>query len=143
MIDIHNPSQRMRYIAIALFAITVFLLFYLGSMPFAVGLFKEPWDKLAHFIAYAAIATLLCLGIAPRKMPLLIVLITSAIGFADEWHQIFLPGRSVDLSDLLTDAVAAIFAITVYSVISTYQARTLRTLAHNCISTKDTPPCAE
>jgi VanZ family protein len=143
MIDIHHPSPRMRYIAIALLALTIFLLFYLGSMPIAVGLFKEPWDKLAHFVAYATIATLLCLGIAPHKMPLPIVLITSAIGFIDEWHQMALPGRSVDLGDFLTDTAAAIFAITAYSVFSAYQARLVRSTPHNCISTKETPPCAE
>jgi VanZ family protein len=92
-------------------AAMVFLLFWLGAKPVAVGLFPEPWDKLAHFTAYGAIAALLAVGTA-RRQPLCLILLVSLVGALDEWHQVYLPGRSSDITDFLTDVVAAIVAIT-------------------------------
>lgn len=85
----------------------IFLLLHLGSQPFAVRLFAEPWDKLAHFLAFAALTALLWAGTAGR-MPLTVIAMVVAIGAIDEWHQSWLPGRSADIYDLLTDMGAAI-----------------------------------
>jgi VanZ family protein len=93
------------------------LLFVLGAQPFAVELFTEPWDKLAHFIAFATITGLLWLGNAGSK-PLLTIAIVSLIGALDEWHQAHLPGRSMDMADLAVDISAAIFTLMALQVIS-------------------------
>ena len=82
-------------------------LFYLGAQPLAVGLFHEPWDKLAHGIVYGGIAALLWLGFGGRH-PIWVIGIPTLIGAADEWHQRYLPGRSADFNDFLADAIAAI-----------------------------------
>jgi VanZ family protein len=85
----------------------IVLLLYLGAQPFAVGLFAEPWDKLAHFLAFSALTALLWAGTAGR-MPLAVIAMVVAVGAIDEWHQSWLPGRSADIYDLLTDMGAAI-----------------------------------
>lgn len=91
------------------------MLFYLGSLPFAVELILEPWDKLAHFIVFSIITTLLWLGTAGRQ-PLLIIAMVTLIGTLDEWHQGYLPGRNMDIADLATDVGAAIFMLIVLHV---------------------------
>ncbi|MDD5250378.1 MAG: VanZ family protein [Rhodocyclaceae bacterium] len=103
-----SPALRRSCLACA--AAIVFLLFYLGAKPIAVNLFPEPWDKLAHFIVYGAIAALLAVGSA-RSRPLLLIAFVSAIGAIDEWHQLYLPGRSADVNDWLMDFAAAIVAV--------------------------------
>ena len=88
----------------------VFLLFYLGAKPVAVGLFPEPLDKLAHLAAFFTIATLLWVAL-DGNLPLLVVALTAGIGALDEWHQLGLPGRSADYTDFLTDLAAAVLAV--------------------------------
>ncbi|HEX8963164.1 MAG TPA: VanZ family protein [Rhodocyclaceae bacterium] len=104
-------SPLMRRLCLACAVLMVFLLFYLGAKPIAVDLFPEPWDKLAHFVAYGTIAGLLALGVAERSSTSLILLV-SLVGALDEWHQVYLPGRSSDVTDFITDVVAAIVAVT-------------------------------
>jgi hypothetical protein len=82
-------------------------LFYFGAKPIAVGLMPSPWDKLAHFVVYSAITALLLLGTRLR-WPITTVLLVCAIGSGDELHQLWLPGRSADVADLLTDVVAGL-----------------------------------
>lgn len=79
-------------------------------MPIAVGLFPEPLDKVAHFATFGLIASMLWLSMF-RGQPFLVIAIVSAVGAADEFHQIFLPGRSAGLDDLAADIFAA-FVIT-------------------------------
>jgi len=101
----------LRRLCLVCAATMVFLLFWLGAKPIAVNLFPEPWDKLAHFVAYGVIAGLLALGLE-RRQPLRLILLVSVIGALDEWHQLYLPGRSADVMDFLTDVAAAIVAVT-------------------------------
>src|SRR5882672_5399753 len=44
--------------SLLLAAVLVFQLFYLGSQPFAAGLFLPPWDKVAHLVVLTAIGAL-------------------------------------------------------------------------------------
>jgi len=44
----------------------------------------------------------------------LAVLIVSAFGVTDEWHQSFVPGRSCDVFDWLADTTGAALAVTLY-----------------------------
>jgi hypothetical protein len=104
-------SPLVRRLCIACAAIMVFMLFWLGAKPVAVGLFPAPWDKLAHFLTYGTIAALLAVGVK-RRQPSTLILLVSLIGALDEWHQVYLPGRSSDIADFLTDVAAAIVAVT-------------------------------
>jgi VanZ family protein len=65
-----------------------------------------PWDKAVHFAAYGTITALLWLGtegLAPLAVPAAVM----ALGAADELHQMFMPGRTADVADFITDALAA------------------------------------
>ena len=75
----------------------------LPLLPFAV---PEPWDKLGHFIWYAAI-TLLLASIARGRAPMGVFLAVAAFGALDEICQSFVPGRSADLFDFIVNCGAA------------------------------------
>lgn len=102
-------ARRLRPFFLAAAATIVFMLFWLGAKPIAVNLFPEPWDKLAHFVTYGTLAVLIGLGLAQRK-PLAVIFLVALIGALDEWHQVYLPGRSPGIDDWLADFTAAIVA---------------------------------
>ncbi len=86
-------------------------------------------DKLNHTIAYGLMALLAWRCFAhwlPSPLPL--ALSTSvfciAYGFSDEWHQSFVPGRSADAWDWLTDSAAA--ATTAFWLTLKYRARAVQ-----------------
>ena len=101
-----------RIVPIVIIMGTIFLLshqpgdtLHLPAMPGA--------DKLAHMMAYAALAvTVLWFlgkeGIAKRKSTVLwTVLFCLCYGISDEFHQSFIPHRSVSGLDLLADTAGA------------------------------------
>lgn len=107
--------RRWRIAQLALAGMIVLLLFVLAAQPMAAGLFPSPWDKLAHFVCYAGITGLLAVGLGDCQ-PWLLVATVAVLGALDEWHQAYLPGRSADLPDLLTDIAAAICVATAYEM---------------------------
>ena len=93
-------------------------LFVGGAQPMAVGLFTEPWDKLAHATVFAVLTALLALALQgkppqpgarwalrPGAALAVAAVLAGAVGVADELHQATLPGRVAGLDDLLADAV--------------------------------------
>jgi len=96
---------RFACLAGAVFLVTS--LFWLGAKPVAVGLFPAPLDKVAHFATFGLLASMLWLSNF-RGRPFLVIVLVSAVGAADEFHQIFLPGRSAGLDDLAADIFAAL-----------------------------------
>lgn len=83
-------------------ALIVAAIFILGSHPVTVEKVVIIWDKAVHFTAYGVIAGLLL--VASRSLWLAGAL-TPLIGAADEIHQMFVPGRSAGLDDLLADVL--------------------------------------
>ncbi len=106
-----------RWVVIVTAGVFIANLFYLGSKPFAVGLFLSPWDKLAHLCAFAALTGLLWLGWL-RNKPVWLIMVVALIGIADELHQHSLPGRSADPYDLLMDVVAALLVVSTLHAIN-------------------------
>ena len=89
-------------------------LFVGGSLPIAVGLFRAPWDKLAHLLFFATLVILLRLSL---KLPLWLLAGTAIlVGAIDEIHQIWLPGRSAGFDDWATDVVGVVFAVVIIRI---------------------------
>lgn len=84
-------------------------LFIGGAQPVAVGLVPAPWDKLVHAVVFAVLAMAMGFvsGLRGWRMLLLSFLGAVVVGALDEWHQMYLPGRSAGLDDLAADAVGA------------------------------------
>lgn len=85
-------------------------LFDLGARPGAGTLVADPWDKVAHFAAFAVLAALVWLGDGGRR-PLLVLVVAVVLGGLDELRQISLPGRTAAWGDFLTDALGALAAV--------------------------------
>jgi hypothetical protein len=83
-------------------------LFVLGAQPFAVGIVPSPYDKLAHALAFGSLFLVLDSALVlPLWLALTIPLLVSA---ADEFHQIFLPGRQAGLDDWLAGLCGVVLA---------------------------------
>jgi VanZ family protein len=69
------------------------------------------FDKVLHFTIYALLAVLLArrfVEITSRwRAFLYTIVVSSAFGAADEWHQQFIRGRFPERADLLADTLGA------------------------------------
>jgi VanZ family protein len=92
------------------------LIWVLSSGPVSVPIDALPFkDKGAHTIEYGLLAVLNAFAIrrnAPRLGPwrgaALAAAMTFAWGALDEFHQAFVPTRTSDVLDLLTDTIAGL-----------------------------------
>src|SRR5688572_21254667 len=104
-----DPSLRVvvaRCLCFAAAAAIVFELFTMSLRPAAAGLIAAPWDKLAHFAVYSALAALLWVA-AGGRMRIALLFVVVALGLLDELHQADVPGRTADAMDFLADSCAA------------------------------------
>ncbi len=76
---------------------------WLGSLPFELF---EPWDRIFHVLAFAALTLLLWIA-ADGRRPLLVVAGVMALSLADEIRQALIPARSADSLDFFVGALAA------------------------------------
>ncbi|MDA1298183.1 MAG: VanZ family protein [Chloroflexi bacterium] len=77
-------------------------------------------DSLAHLFLYFVLAALVHAVLRmylPRRKNLLMVdtvIFALLYGVSDEFHQSFVPGRSVSGTDLLADVLGAVLAVTLW-----------------------------
>jgi VanZ family protein len=94
-----------------LVAIHMATAFYLSSQPNPLPeLTARFWDKGLHFCEYGTLGALLLLalrasGFRGAAALLLAAAGASLYGASDELHQAFVPGRSCDLLDWITDTL--------------------------------------
>ena len=87
-------------------------IFYFSSESHPLpALTEHVWDKLLHTIEYTGLAILFFRALVGEGLRLwqsaiLTVVMASAYGASDEWHQFFVPMRSADVRDWLTDTLA-------------------------------------
>lgn len=87
-----------------------------------VDILNKPIRKCAHAFIYFVLSILLCLclkvsGINENKMYLLVLLNTFCYSLTDEFHQLFVSGRTGQFSDCLIDTSGAILGILLFKVI--------------------------
>ena len=79
-------------------------------------------DKMAHFGLYGVFAWLLArhgFGVAGRWMATaLAIIVASAFGVVDEWHQQYIPGRSTEYADWQADTAGAATGALAYAIFS-------------------------
>jgi len=71
-------------------------------------------DKVAHFSAYAILAALILRATrTPHswRTAILVVIVVSLFGAVDEWHQSFIPRRSMSFADWVADTLGAIVGV--------------------------------
>jgi VanZ family protein len=78
-------------------------------------------DKITHFAVYGLLATLVCRAFPGRRGAMWTVVVVSAFGALDEWHQSFVPGRYPEVADWMADTLGAITAVLLYRAWSGYR----------------------
>jgi VanZ family protein len=88
-------------------------IFYVSSLPDPA--IPSGTDKPLHWVAYLGLAVIVIRALAgglpgPIDVWIAAVAMLITVGYAvtDEVHQMFVPGRSAEMSDLLADAAGAI-----------------------------------
>jgi len=109
----------MRNLAVLALLAVLAGIFIGGTMPGAGNLFSDPWDKVAHFIAFAGITLLAGISLPNRSLTLVFLLAVS-FGVADEVHQLFIEGRQAGLGDLTADILGALFALPFIAALRRY-----------------------
>ena len=98
-------------------------IFFLSAQPDPADLFPVPLnvdDKVIHLLLYAALGLLLwraARGGGVRRLERRpggwALAIGSIYGLSDEFHQAFVPQRSADLADLITDGIGLALGIAI------------------------------
>ena len=108
-----KPRQRGRIVGLVLAIAVAAAIFYASSIP-GGDLPSHPnvFNVVAHFLEYALLAGLLAVALnsPDRKLwqtLIIAVVIASLYGASDEVHQHFVPGRTPDILDWLTDTIGA------------------------------------
>lgn len=116
----NRPRKRFIFwFAPILWAATLFFLSAQSKLPEIAPTIRNI-DKLEHVVAYGLLGTLVVLalrkahGLNLSRAVLLTVLITSAYGATDEWHQYYVPNRSCDVLDWVADTFGGVLAAGVY-----------------------------
>ena len=122
------PARWMRLLALLAAVSGVAMLFYLGSKPFAGGLFAHPFDKLVHLVAFGGLAGVLwiMLGGRGRFADHGAVILAGLVGTADEAVQRLIPTRQASLGDLLFDMLGICVAVALLISLRSYLLRSKR-----------------
>ena len=105
-----GPRHLYFWAPVAVYMAAIFYVSSISDPPVPGGS-----DKPLHWLAYTGLAVVVVRALArgiPRPFGLRIaitaVLITIGYGITDEVHQLFVPGRSGDVYDLMADAAGAL-----------------------------------
>jgi VanZ family protein len=82
-------------------------------------------DKLVHVVMYGGLGLLLARAVDdPDRMraSLIAIAICVALGAVDEWHQLYIPGRSGAVSDWIADSAGGVLGAGVWAVLSKQRA---------------------
>ena len=108
-------KRTTRYLFLALAIGWAGIIFYLSSQPgIDTPLLFPGQDKLFHLIVFAMLGFLLMGSMKAtnngyRTLQVwLVVMLVAVYGILDEFHQYFVPGRTVDIFDALADAAGGL-----------------------------------
>lgn len=116
----HQPAQTSSELSSSL---TIFIINTLQNIvpnfPTDLSLFHLFIRKVAHFIAYLILGFLTTYALTYYVNKLLkkvglSFLICTLYAILDEVHQLFIPGRSGEIKDVLIDCIGAIVGISLY-----------------------------
>jgi VanZ family protein len=83
------------------------------------------WDKLAHLLVYAVLGAFFMLPLAGGRVAgvtaatmVSAVALSFLYGVSDEVHQMFTPGRSPDIGDVIADTIGAAAGVAAVGVLA-------------------------
>lgn len=108
--NLEKHKVKLIYIPLAIYWVVIFTLTTIPG-PSLPKVFVDLGDKAKHFIAYTVLAVLVTLALRVQNKYFKLkeeylkfaILFTAVYGIFDEFHQLFIPGRSFDLYDYAMD----------------------------------------
>ncbi len=91
------------------------MIFALSSRNYETIHLVHGTDKLVHLLLYGVFGYLLLRAFhregQRQSRNLWVLLMVVLYGISDEWHQSFVPGRSVEVLDVLADGLGGVLAV--------------------------------
>lgn len=114
-----NSTESTRKSEGVILEVTSFLGIDLTNQQHIIELFFVPVRKAAHFFIYFVLGVTLIsflreFSISIRKLILLSIFLAFLYACSDEVHQLFVPGRSGQVSDVLLDTIGASVGVGLY-----------------------------
>jgi VanZ family protein len=120
--------KKLRYFVPAI--LFYLLIFFLSSQDGDIGLPGHWLDKIVHVIEFSLLGFFLSLGYFktfsfPTVIKAVLVFFTGLpLAILDEWHQLFVPGRTSAIEDVIVDAAGIVCGILVYRYLGKRKRRT-------------------
>jgi VanZ family protein len=108
------------------------LIFALSSRDLDIDLPGRGLDKVAHFVEFSVLGFFLALGyfnafrFSTAVKSVLVFITGLPLGILDEFHQLFVPGRTSAADDVIADAAGIVWGILVYVYLAKRRARSRR-----------------
>ena len=113
-------------------AVWAALIFSVSSLSFGAGGPGVP-DWITHGATYAVLSVLVCRALAGGffrplswRGGMLAILLATAYGISDEWHQSFVPERDSSAADVVKDFGGALLGAVAYGRAAAQRGLTLR-----------------
>src|SRR4030042_6015795 len=100
------------------------LIFALSSQDYDAELPSRGLDKAAHFVEFSFLGFFLSVGyfnafrFSAAVKAVLVFLTGLPLGILDEFHQLFVPGRTSAMGDVIADSAGIVWGILVYIYLS-------------------------
>lgn len=105
--------------------IIAIVIFYVSSLTFLGPVGKSNiYSTLYHISSFFFFAFFLQIALVKgknKKLILLAFLIATFYGVTDEFHQLFVPGRSANIFDVFIDAIGITYSALFYLITITYR----------------------
>ncbi len=105
------------------------LIFALSSRNFDIDLPGRGLDKVAHFVEFSFLGFFLSVGyfnafrFSAAVKSALVFLTGLPLAILDEFHQLFVPGRTGAMGDVIADSAGIVWGIIVYISLSKRKGR--------------------
>ncbi len=110
--------KALRYGPAALLSLTIFVL---SSIPGHKLGWVFGWDKALHAIEYGTLGAAYLRALDPAatraRLAGIAWVLAALFGVSDEIHQLFTPGRSADVRDVIADAIGAALGVLAYRAV--------------------------
>lgn len=109
--EMARQSGARLVLPVVLYCAVIFGLSSMSTVPEAIS---HGWDKVAHVVLYAGLGVFvgryvtLGLGLGVGRVVALAGLFCLAYGISDEFHQLYVEGRSAELGDVIADFVGGL-----------------------------------
>jgi VanZ family protein len=123
-----SPSQRVFWKLVGGWAVVIFLLSSIPGRAFPAYKILS-YDKVLHALVYSVLGALVFLAVRrtwnlkTSSLILLATVFAAGYGLTDEFHQLFVPGRSADLHDALADTVGGLLGAGIAALLPVSRAR--------------------